>query len=100
MPKIVNGQKILTIGDTTRDGLLQITDTRWDNNGTLFVTVREMIGGGDSGWIGGMPTERMRRLARRALMYPDKTRSSRVVNRVSPRHDSGYITFAVSRIKP
>lgn len=41
----------LTIGDTTRDGLLEIMDTRWDSNGTMFVTIREKIGTGC--WVGG-----------------------------------------------
>jgi hypothetical protein len=85
----------LTIGDTTRDGLLQITDTSWDHNGTLRVTVRERIGSGC--WEGGLPIERMRRLARRAIAHPHKTRSSRVVRRW---HAQGceHVTFAVSRL--
>lgn len=87
----------LTIGDYSRDGLLQIVDTSWDYNGTLRVTVREMIGGRDS-WVGGLPIERMRRLARRALMYPETIRSSREVGR----HYTGacwHVTFAVSRLE-
>lgn len=84
----------LTIGDRSRDGLLEITDTRWDSNGTMFVTVRELIG--HNSWIGGVPIERMRRLARRALMYPEQTRSSRVVNRFTS-GDCDHVTFAVSR---
>lgn len=87
----------LTIRDRSRDGLLEITDTRWDNNGTLFVTVRELIGTGC--WVGGVPIERMRRLARRAIEHPEQTRSSRVVNRFV---DGGCdaVTFAVSRLDP
>jgi len=87
---------VLTIGDRSRDGLLEITDTRWDSNGTMFVTVRELIG--TNSWIGGIPIERMRRLARRALAHPEKTRSSRVVNRFS-HGDCDHVTFAVSRIE-
>lgn len=86
----------LTIGDTSRDGLLEITDTRWDSNGTMFVTVRELIGAGC--WVGGLPVERMRRLARRAIAHPDKTRSSRVV-RTWKQGGSDHVTFAVSRLE-
>ena len=94
MSEIIHGQKVATIGDTTCDGLLQITETRWDSNGILFVTVRELIGG--HCWVGGIPIERMRRLARRALMYPEKTRSSRVVRRWYA-DGCDHVTFAVSR---
>jgi hypothetical protein len=84
----------LTIHDRTRDGLLEITDTNWDSNGTLRVTVRELLGGG---WDGGLPIERMRRLARRALDHPERTRSSRVVHHF---YEGGceHVTFAVSRL--
>jgi hypothetical protein len=84
----------LTIGDTSRDGLLQIVDTSWNHNGTMHVTVRELIG--HHCWIGGVPIEKMRRLARRAIHHPDKTRSSRVV-RKSYSEGCDYVTFAVSR---
>ena len=91
--------KTLTIGDLSRDGLLQIVDTAWDSNGTMRVTVREMIGGLAS-W--GLPErlviERMRRLARRALpeYTAGQTRKSPVVRKF---HADGcfYVTFAVSR---
>lgn len=97
--------KVATIGDTSPDGLVQITDTRWDSNGTMFVTVREMIGSGcwdpsvsnlDSH---GFPLNKARRLARRALAHPEKTRSARVVRRFK---DGGcdWVTFAVSRLDP
>lgn len=87
----------LELGDYSTDGLLQVMDTSWDSNGTLRVTVRERIGGLSS-WA--LPKRlviaRMRRLARRCLMYPEKTRSSRVVREF---HADGcfYVTFAVSR---
>jgi hypothetical protein len=84
-----------TIGDRTRDGLLEITDTHWDHNGTLRVTVRELIGSGC--WIGGLPLDRMRRLARTAIPHPEKTKSSRVVRR-SSQYGCDYVTFAVSRL--
>jgi hypothetical protein len=87
--------KTLTIGDRSRDGLLEITDTNWDNNGTLRVTVRELVGTGS--WVGGLPIERMRRLARRAIAHPEKTRSARVIRRWT-HGDCDHVTFAVSRL--
>lgn len=89
--------KPLTIGDGSRDGLLIITDTQWDFNGTLRVTVRERIGTGC--WVGGLPIRRMRALARRALSYPERTRTSRVVRQWS-HGGSDHVTFAVSRLSP
>lgn len=85
-----------TIGDGTRDGLLVISDTRWDHNGTLFVTVRERIGSGC--WVDGLPIRRMRTLARGALPHPDQTRSSRVVRRRRGHDGCDHVTFAVSRL--
>jgi hypothetical protein len=89
--------KELTIGDYSRNGLLQIVDTQWDSNGTLLVTVRELIG--DRVLVDATSIERMRRLARRALMYPEKTRSSRVV-RTFYADGCTHVTFAVSRLSP
>lgn len=90
----------LALGDLSRDGLLQIMDTSWDSNGTLTVTVRERIGGFNA-W--GIPErlviERMRRLARRCIMYPEKTRSSRLIRKFHA-DGCGYATFAVSRLEP
>ena len=89
-----------TIGDTTRDGLLQITDTTWDGNGTMRVTVREMIGGPGWSWILPEPVvrERARRLARRAIHHPDQTRGARTL-----RHwyaeGTYHWTFAVTRLE-
>lgn len=90
-----------TIGTMSRDGLLLVTDTAWDSNGTMRVTVRELIGGPVWGWI--LPErvvrERARRLARRALVehFPGETRSARTL-----RHWYGqgsyHWTFAVSRL--
>lgn len=92
-----NDDGTLTIRDRSRDGLLEITDTRWDSNGTMYVTVRELIGAGC--WVGGLPVERMRRLARRAIAHPEQTRSSRVVTRfIDGQCDA--VTFAVSRLDP
>jgi len=83
------------IGDTSRDGTLQIMDTNWDSNGTLEVTVRDSVGAGNR--IGGLNIPAMRRLARTALMYPEKTRSARVTNRFVA-DGCIHITFAVSRL--
>lgn len=85
----------LEIGDTNRDGTLVITDTNWNGDGILFVTVREKIGTGC--WVGGLPIDKMRRLARRALTYPEKTQSSRVVRQWS-NGGCDHVTFAVSRL--
>ena len=84
------------IGDYSRDGLLQITDTRWDRNGTLFVTVRETMGG--NCLIGGFPIKRGRTLARSALQYPEHTKSSRVTNRFKD-GPCDAVTYAVSRLE-
>ncbi len=84
------------IGTQTRNGLAEITDTSWDSNGTLTVTVREMIGGFD-GWIGGerRALRVMRDLARRALIeyHPGQTRTVRTWYTGGQHH----ATFAVSR---
>lgn len=84
--------QVAQIGDRTPDGLLEITGTSWDSNGTLRVTVRELVGG--HCW--DYPLARARRLARRALAYPEKTRSSRVVRRWYA-DGCEHVTFAVSR---
>lgn len=99
MPKTIHGQTVATIGDTTRDGMLQITDTNWNSNGTLFVTVRELLGGVACCPGRRLPIKRMRRLARRALMYPERTRSSAVV-REWYAEGCHHVTFAVSRNDP
>ncbi len=86
----------LTIGDRSRNGLYEITDTRWDSNGTLFVTVRELIGERE------LPASRlraMRDLARQAISHPDKTRSARTV-RTWHYQGGMHVTFAVSRNEP
>lgn len=87
--------KSVEIGDSSRNGLYQISDTNWDNNGTLNVTVREMIG------EQALPKERleaMRRFARRALpeYQPGQTKSARTV-RTWYAQGQSHATFAVSR---
>lgn len=82
-------------GDFSRNGLYQITDTNWDSNGTLKVTVRERIG--ERG-ITKARLEAMRRFARRALPEYSKgqTRSARTV-RTWFAQGCSHATFAVSR---
>ena len=85
-----------TIGDTNRDGTLQIMDTNWNGDGTLRVTVRDAMG--TSNRVGGLDVPAMRRLARSALMYPENTRSSRV-RRVFQADGCTWVTFDVSRLE-
>lgn len=91
-------QELPTIGDTSRDGLLQITDTTWDHNGTIKVTVRELIGQRWEDYPGGKEQviRRARTLARSTLMHPEHTRSSRVL-RTWFAEGCSHVTFAVSR---
>lgn len=88
------------IGARNRAGNLEITDTNWDSNGTLRVTVRDLYGPRafrDKG-RGDAPIAAMRRLARRALHehYAGQTRSSRVVSMTNS-GGSFQATFAVTR---
>lgn len=85
----------VSIGDFSRNGLYQITDTSWDSNGTLRVTVREMIGERE------MPKARleaMRRFARRALpeYHEGQTKGAATV-RVWYAQGCSHATFAVTR---
>ena len=89
--------KALTIGDTNRAGDLQITDTAWDGNGTMRVTVRCMIGGRSARTDADQVIAKARRLARRALPYPEKTRSSRLA-RTWYAQGTEHYTFEVSRL--
>lgn len=86
------------IGDYSRDGLLQITDTHWDGNGTLNVTVRELVGQRWEEYPGNGKNvlRRARTLARGALVHPNKTRSSAIVRRWFA-NGCSHVTFAVSR---
>lgn len=88
--------KSLEIGAYSRNGLYQITDTNWDNNGTLSVTVREMIGERE------MPKPRleaMRRFARRALPeYREGQTKSAATVRTWFANGQSHATFAVSRL--
>jgi hypothetical protein len=86
----------LNIGDLSRNGLYQVTDTNWDHNGTLRVTVREMVGV-PLAYLTAKDIRAMRDLARRAIAHPNKTRSAKLVNKW---HAQGgcHATFAVSRL--
>lgn len=84
------------IGSTNPDGTLVITDTRWDGNGSLFVTVRERIGVRE---IDANMKERMRRLARSALMYPEQTKVT-LFMRGWYSGGCSHATFRVCRVDP
>ena len=87
----------LTIGDTNRAGTLEITDTAWDSNGTMRVTVRELFG--DHCWA--LPRAQQERavrdFARRAISHPEKTRSARITRRWFA-ESTDHWTVAVSRL--
>ena len=59
---------VAKIGDTNHAGTARITDTEWNGNGTLHVWIEDLAGTGN--------IRAMRRLARRAIHHPEKTRSS------------------------
>jgi hypothetical protein len=86
------------IGTYSRNGLYQITDTSWDSNGTLRVTVREMIGEQE---LPKARLEAMRKFARRALpeYREGQTRSARTI-RTWYATGQMHATFAVSRNEP
>lgn len=86
----------LTIGDVSRNDLYQITDTNWDHNGTLRVTVRELIGE-PLQYLTAKKIRAMRDLARQAISHPANTRSARLVNKWYAQGGS-HATFAVSRL--
>lgn len=85
----------IEIGTFSNNGLYQITDTNWDSNGTLNVTVREMIG---ETAIPKARLEAMRKFARRALTeyHEGQTKSARTV-RTWYAQGQSHATFAVSR---
>lgn len=85
---------MLKVGDRSHDGRLEIAETSWDHNGTLTVTVRETAAASSA----DLPIDRARSLARRALMYPERTRSSRVLRRYTA-DGHRHVTFAVSRLE-
>ncbi len=85
----------LKVGDTDRAGTMQIVATDWDHNGTLRVTVACPFPRTQKS------DDAARRLARRAITYPEKTRSSRLI-RVAETLDDAFrihVTFAVSRLE-
>lgn len=87
--------KTPALGDFSRNGLYQITDTHWDSNGTLRVTVREMIGERE---LPKARLEAMRRFARRALpeYRPGQTRGASTV-RTWYAQGGMHATFDVTR---
>lgn len=79
-----------------RDGTLEIVDTNWDSNGTLRVTVRELVG---HGCYAGDFIRNARRLARKALpeYFEGQTKSAKLMRRFTA-DSCEHATFAVSRI--
>ena len=90
--------RTLEIGDRSRDGLLEIADTNWDYNGTLTVTVRELVGGKCWNLPADKQDRKVRDFARRALMYPEKTRSARIVRKFYA-ESCDHWTVKVSRLE-
>ena len=85
----------LKVGDTNRAGTMEVISTDWDHNGTLRVTIA-------GPWPRTQKTDdAARRLARRCLMYPELTRSSRLIRVDTLLDDKGRVrvTFAVSRLE-
>lgn len=82
-----------TIGDRSHDGLLEITDTFWDSNGSMRVTVRELVG---QRWTEyPYPVlERARRLAKRTLGNIKTTR----LENTWYANGCSHATFTVSRL--
>lgn len=97
MPETRYGETVLTIGDRSRDNLLELADTSWDHNGTLTVTVRELVGDHCHSWSKPQMIRKMRDFARRAMPHPEHTRSARLV-RTFYAESCDYATFAVSRL--
>lgn len=85
-----------TIHTMNRDGTLEIVDTNWDANGTLRVTVRELVG---HGCYAGDFIRNARRLARKALpeYFEGQTKSAKLLRRFVA-EGCEHATFAVSRI--
>lgn len=82
------------IGSRNPAGTYEITDTNLSHDGVLRVTVRELMG---VRALSDKDVATMRRLARRALPYPEKTKSSRML-RSWYSGGCSHATFAVSRL--
>lgn len=82
---------VKTIGDRSRDGLLEIVDTNCPALGKLRVTVRETMGG--NCLSRGFPMDKARYLAK-GTMYPSTGRKATVVNRFIY-HGCEHVTFLV-----
>lgn len=79
-----------------RDGTLEIVDTNWDGNGTLRVTVRELVG---HGCYARDFIRNARRLARKALPSSDTEagKSARLLRRFTA-DSCEHATFNVAII--
>ena len=89
---------VLKIGEGSRDGVIQIVDTSWNSNGVLRVTVRELMGHNCWTISHEQLTRKMRDVAKRAIMYPEKTRSAKKVNEFV-HGGCQHMTFDVSRLR-
>jgi len=78
-----------TIGDRSRDGLLEIMDTSTSNEGIHRVTIRETVGG--NCLIGGFPESKARALAKATMKGANRTS---IVNRFTY-HTCQYVTVEV-----
>lgn len=92
----------MKIGDYNHNGTLQLTDTNWDSNGTLRVTVRELVGEkiDSSTKHGKLAIKRARTYARKALPehYKGQTRKSPLVRKWFA-DGCTHFTFNVSRVE-
>lgn len=84
------------IHDLNRAGTLEITDTNWDSNGTLRVTVRELYGHRSWGLPKAKQERAVRDFARQAISHPHLTQSARIVKRWHGQ-STDHWTVAVSR---
>jgi hypothetical protein len=82
----------LKVGDTSRNGRYQVTDKRWDHNGTLQVDVRITT---EQPFLTDADIRAMRATARRAIGHPEHTRSARLIRKWYV--NGVHATFAVSR---
>lgn len=80
---------------SSRNGEYHVDWTDWNHNGTLYVTVSTLPTGE---LLTPQRVRAMRRLARRAISMPEKTRSSRTVCWWYDQDGTAHVEFAVSRL--
>lgn len=90
---------IATNGDQDRLNTFEITSTVWDHNGILYVEVTDITGQHQS--VEDVPRrdiQRARALARRCLMYPERTRCAPLRGSHLNTQHRLVLKFAVSRM--